>query len=118
VLVAGANPLRIFIHEQGLTRFATRPYEKATVKNKSKRYMHLTNYAVNKRNPKFNRESGDTGHKRSTHFTFTYLQEMGYDVDVLKADINDAIIKTILTVQPTLAHTYKSVQSDDPYNAM
>jgi hypothetical protein len=60
--------------------------------------MHLTNYAVNKRNPSFNRESGDTGHKRSSYFAFSYLQEMGHDVGRLKAEINDAIIKTVLTV--------------------
>jgi tubulin polyglutamylase TTLL6/13 len=71
--------------------------------------MHLTNYAVNKKNPAFNRENGDVGHKRSLEFTYAYLESIGHDVTQIKSAIHDSIIKTILTVQPTLAHTYKSV---------
>lgn len=53
VLVMGCDPLRLFIFEDGLVRFATEHYERPTQYNKKDRYKHLTNYAVNKHNEKF-----------------------------------------------------------------
>jgi tubulin polyglutamylase TTLL4 len=47
VLVSSYDPLRIYIFEEGLTRFATEKYS-TSMKELSKRYVHLTNYSVNK----------------------------------------------------------------------
>jgi tubulin polyglutamylase TTLL6/13 len=68
VLVAGCDPLRVYIYEEGLARFATEQYEQPSEKNKDNRFMHLTNYAVNKMNEKFvqnNDEDEEHSHKRS-----------------------------------------------------
>ena len=48
VLVTGLNPLRIFIHEDGLARFATECYEAPDRNNVGDKFRHLTNYAINK----------------------------------------------------------------------
>ena len=68
-LLKSVNPLKIFVYREGLARFATVKYEKPKKKNMKNMYMHLTNYAVNKRNPEFQyneEETNDaTGHKRS-----------------------------------------------------
>ena len=53
VLLYGVNPLRIYIHEQGIARFATEEYQAPTNSNLDNLYMHLTNYAINKFNDKF-----------------------------------------------------------------
>ena len=47
VVVTCFDPLRIYVFEEGLVRFATEQYKlnKRTIK---KRYTHLTNYSVNK----------------------------------------------------------------------
>lgn len=50
VLVTNVNPLRIFIHHQGLARFAT---EKFRLKAYNNPFIHLTNYAINKDNTNF-----------------------------------------------------------------
>ena len=69
VLLAGCDPLRIYIHEEGLTRLATEEYLPPSESNMSDMCMHLTNYAVNKNNPNFifneDSEDDDIGHKRS-----------------------------------------------------
>ena len=52
VLVASFDPLRIYLYEEGLTRFATEKYS-TTTSDLSKRYVHLTNYAVNKKAPNY-----------------------------------------------------------------
>lgn len=122
VLVAGCDPLRIFVHYDGLTRFATEEYSKPSLNNFEDMCMHLTNYAVNKNNPNFihneNPDDDDSGHKRSLQSTYDYLSDQGYDVEKLKKQIDDAIIKTLCSIQPTLAHHYKSCQPDDISNAM
>lgn len=48
VLVAGVDPLRIFIFRDGLARFATESYVAPNKENMEDVCMHLTNYAINK----------------------------------------------------------------------
>ena len=122
VLVAGCSPLRIFIHEDGLARFATEKYVPPKGKNLEDMCMHLTNYAINKNNSKFvfneDPEADDVGHKRSLAAVFEYLRSEGHDVDNLWKQIGDMTIKTLVSVQPSLAHCYKSCQPDEPTNSM
>lgn len=70
VLVAGSDPLKIFIHEEGIARFATQTYQVPKHSNLDEVYIHLTNYAINKNNPNFAQNDGtkhkdNEGHKRS-----------------------------------------------------
>jgi tubulin polyglutamylase TTLL6/13 len=53
VLLYGINPMKIYIFEDGLARFATTPYETPNQKNLNNMYMHLTNYAINKNSLNF-----------------------------------------------------------------
>lgn len=53
VLLMGVNPLRIFLFKDGLVRLATEPYVKPTEDNIGNLFMHLTNYAINKKNKQF-----------------------------------------------------------------
>jgi len=53
VLLAGCDPLRIYIYKEGLARFATEPYQRPMKDNLDNICMHLTNYAVNKDNDNF-----------------------------------------------------------------
>ena len=50
VVVTGLSDgkMHAFLHDEGLARFCTAPYEKPTKDNYKKAYMHLTNYSVNK----------------------------------------------------------------------
>jgi len=50
VLVSGVDPLRIYIHNEGLTRISTSSYN---LKNLSNRFAHLTNYSINKKSKVF-----------------------------------------------------------------
>jgi len=48
------DPLKIFLHKEGLVRFATQPYEKIDINSDKdmmkNMFIHLTNYALNKEN--------------------------------------------------------------------
>jgi tubulin polyglutamylase TTLL5 len=50
VAVTSFNPLRIYIYPEGLARFATEKYAPGDKENK---YMHLTNYSINKNSANF-----------------------------------------------------------------
>ena len=48
VLVTSFDPLKIFLFKEGLVRFATQKYSN-NPKTLEKRFIHLTNYSVNKK---------------------------------------------------------------------
>ena len=74
ILLAGCDPLRIYIYNDGLARFATEQYIQPSGKNLDNMCMHLTNYAINKGNSKFvfntSEENDGEGHKRSLKAVF------------------------------------------------
>ena len=51
VIVTSYEPLRVYVYKEGLSRFASEQY--STKFNKNNKYMHLTNYSINKKNSKF-----------------------------------------------------------------
>lgn len=53
VLLLGCDPLRVYIYNEGLARFATEPYKHPKQKNLKSACVHLTNYSLNKKNPNF-----------------------------------------------------------------
>lgn len=122
VLVTSCDPLRIYIYEEGLARFATEPYSQPNVSNINNMFIHLTNYAVNKGNPAFinnkDLESDNVGHKRSLKSLYKLLESQGHDVQIIKMRIEDIIVKTLCAIQPHLKKCYMGVQKDDLTRAM
>ncbi|KAI8927569.1 tubulin-tyrosine ligase family-domain-containing protein [Entophlyctis helioformis] len=58
VVVTSFDPLRLYLYENGLVRFASEDYKHSMAhKNVRNRFMHLTNYSVSKKNPA---KKGDT----------------------------------------------------------
>jgi hypothetical protein len=51
VAITSVNPLRIYLFEEGLTRFASEPYVAPGEDfNGDSKFVHLTNYSINKYN--------------------------------------------------------------------
>lgn len=81
----------MYIHEQGIARFATESYVPPRASNMENLYMHLTNYAINKHNTAFKQNHGgggqesefedeesdeeESGHKRSLHSIMKILMQ-------------------------------------------
>ncbi|XP_012867320.1 PREDICTED: tubulin polyglutamylase TTLL13-like [Dipodomys ordii] len=107
VLITSCDPLRIFMYEEGLARFATRPYVEPTNNNLEDVCMHLTNYAINKRNENFVRDDS-MGSKRKLSTLNAWLQEHSHDPRELWEDIEDIIIKTVISAHPVLRHNYRT----------
>lgn len=99
VLVAGCDPLRLFIYTEGLARLSTEKFEAPSPSNFDNLCMHLTNYAINKNSEKFVFNEDETkmniGHKRSMSSVFELLKSKGHDIDTLWMKIKQIVIKTL-----------------------
>ena len=102
VAVTCFDPLRIYMFHEGLTRFSTEKYNKSS-RFVNNRFMHLTNYSINKKNEHFvQNESADQdnyGNKWSLSALRNYLRKCGVDVDSLWRHIKDICIKTLLSIE-------------------
>lgn len=56
-MVVSVDPLRIYVHRNGLSRFCTEKYCEPEEKNIKNTFMHLTNYSINKFSSKFKENS-------------------------------------------------------------
>ena len=88
VLLYGINPMRIYVYEEGLARFATVPYEEPKYGNLNNMFMHLTNYAINKNSSNYkqneNAEGSGKSHKRGLKQIYKQMEQKGCDVETLK----------------------------------
>ncbi|KAM7137535.1 tubulin polyglutamylase TTLL6 isoform 1-T1 [Macrochelys suwanniensis] len=105
VLVTSCDPLRIFVFNEGLARFATSAYSDPSHSNLDDVCMHLTNYSINKHSTNFVRDE-DSGSKRKLSTFNKYMQKHGYDTDQMWLDIEDVIIKTLISAHPIIKHNY------------
>ena len=77
-VIVGCDPLKVYINKEGLARFATENYQTPNSANMNQKFMHLTNYSVNKSNQKFMQSEGVddiVSHKRtlSSIFQVAYI---------------------------------------------
>ncbi|CAF3048765.1 unnamed protein product [Rotaria sp. Silwood2] len=107
VAVTSCDPFRIFVYKDGLARFTTQQYEEPSNSNCKDIFMHLTNYAIQKRSDDFIRDE-DSGTKRRITTINRWLVEHGYDVAKLWADIDDVIIKVLISAHSVLKHNYRA----------
>ena len=73
-------------------------------------FVHLTNYALNKGNSNFKQAkdiNDEEGHKRSVTSLLNRLKSDSKDVESMWFDIKDIIVKTMLSIQRELSHSYR-----------
>lgn len=102
VLVTSVEPLKIFVFKDGIARFATEMYQS---NNYDRLYMHLTNYSINKKNKQFFQQNFEhiddemrPKVKRKISEIYDLLKQEGHDTSIIEDEINDILIKTILSV--------------------
>lgn len=60
----------------------------------------------------------DTGHKRLQSVVFDRMEKEGVDIENLEQQIEDIIVKTIISCQPELIHGYRTSQPSDFESSM
>ncbi|TDG97738.1 hypothetical protein EPR50_G00211180 [Perca flavescens] len=105
VLVTSCDPFSIFMFKEGLARFCTTKYNEPTHGNVDDVCMHLTNYSINKNSENFLRDE-DTGSKRKLSTLNKLLESISCNTDKMWNDIEDVIVKTLISAHPILKHNY------------
>ena len=72
--------------------------------------MHLTNYAINKSHEDYEKgETDNSGNKKFMTYVLDYIKKETENQQVWER-IKDLCIKTLIAVQPALAHNYKAAR--------
>merc|ERR1711892_354304 len=99
VLLTSIDPVKLYIYEEGLVRFATEEYTNSP-EEISNNFIHLTNYSVNKDSDEFvyNESPGDyTGHKWNLSTLWRYLSDvLGIDWRPVWDKTKEICLKTVL----------------------
>lgn len=110
VLVTSVDPLRMYIHNEGMARFCSEKYQKPKNRNLDQAFSHLTNYSLNKKNENFvqnvSPDQADQGSKRSLTSVYREIEKMGHSVPKLQKKIDDIMRLTLASIQPFLASNY------------
>ncbi|CAI5444719.1 unnamed protein product [Caenorhabditis angaria] len=107
--VPSLEPLRVYLYDQGLVRFASVPYS-SSVSTISNKYMHLTNYSINKL-----AEQDGVANKPVPKWTLThlweYFEKKGIDSTIIRKNIEDVIIKAFISCEkPIRDHIVKYLE--------
>ena len=109
VAVTSFFPLRVYIYEEGLARFATEAYRDDGYKNP---FIHLTNYSINKKSKKFalinqDLQDDDLHEAVGSKWTLTafrrFLQTSGVDDVLLWQRIENCLSKALLSIEAVCA---------------
>ena len=104
VLITSVNPIRAYVYDRGLVRFATTAYD-PRAKRGGKKSQFLTNTSINKKNAK-------KGELSSITWSFEHLrnhfEENGQSYDELFARIRTAISIVLLSAEVSWEKFYKT----------
>ncbi len=99
VLMTSLHPLRIYLYDEGLVRFASTEYAPDN-DSLGDVYMHLTNYSINKNSSTYcpNEDPDERkGHKWTLGSLWQHFAEIGVDSRAVWEKIRDMVIKTIIS---------------------
>jgi tubulin polyglutamylase TTLL6/13 len=117
ILITSCDPLRVYIFKDGLVRLCTEDYSPPTDVNLHKKFMHLSNYSINKMSEQFDgtgNENGESGSKRSVRWLLHWIENLKgkQTADELWAQIGNICLRTIISILPTLVREYKTTFPD------
>ncbi|EGT33722.1 hypothetical protein CAEBREN_32149 [Caenorhabditis brenneri] len=105
------EPLRVYIYDQGLVRFASVPYNPC-VASISNKYMHLTNYSINKL-AEADGVANKPVPKWSLHHLWDYFDQTGVDRNEIQRQIEDVIIKAFISCEkPIREHMSRFLEQE------
>uniref|UniRef100_A0A7N8XUU6 Tubulin tyrosine ligase-like family, member 2 n=1 Tax=Mastacembelus armatus TaxID=205130 RepID=A0A7N8XUU6_9TELE len=101
VCVKSFHPLTVYIHQEGLVRFATEKYSLSSLKNL---YAHLTNTSINKFGPFYKTQKERVG--QGCKWTLSKFRHFLHSQDInqllLWQRINNIVTLTLLTIAPSV----------------
>lgn len=104
-LVTCFDPLKVYLFKEGLVRFATQKYTNSQKATNTK-FIHLTNYSINKKNEDYVKNTGANGgnnaaedEENASKWNLAQLKQhfdkIGINFNTIMYRIKDVIIKTL-----------------------
>lgn len=110
------SPMQIFLYNDGLVRLATEKYKPDH--DLDDHYVHLTNYSLNKDNNEFDENKHKFRLKDILKGELTSTSSNGKvyrkHSKQIWAEIEQMVVKSVFTIQPQLAHLYRTSQAKEP----
>lgn len=109
VLVTSVNPLRIYLYDDGLVRFASNKYSNESTKVGDV-FTHLTNYSINKNSTSYLSNEDSTqaqGHKWTLKSLWRHFDAEGIDHSVIWEKIKDLMIKTLISAEGNMSSLFQ-----------
>ncbi|XP_013375254.1 PREDICTED: tubulin polyglutamylase TTLL4 isoform X3 [Chinchilla lanigera] len=81
-----------------------------SMKSLGNKFMHLTNYSINKKNTEYQANADETacqGHKWALKALWKYLSQKGINSDIIWEKIKDVVVKTIISSEPYVTNLLK-----------
>ena len=103
-----SNCCRLYLYKDGLVRFATKPFN-TNKRDLGDKFVHLTNYAVNKENESFEHSNNPdqfSGHKWSVSTFWRYLDQRGVNCHALWSKIRTIVVKTIICAHSDILSSF------------
>ncbi|CAG9857800.1 unnamed protein product [Phyllotreta striolata] len=101
VLVTSFHPLVVYLYPEGLARFASAKYS-SDAKDLKDRYMHLTNYSINKLSSQYTANedfNSCEGHKWTITKLLEVLETQNVDTKSLWRNLQQLVIKTLIACE-------------------
>lgn len=95
VYVSSLDPLKIYIYNDGLARFASVPY--CAEHSFNNQYMHLTNFSINKFAEKNGITDGTPDLKWKLAKFWKYVSDQGRDPNELWDKIKDVAVRAVIS---------------------
>lgn len=115
VLLTSIDPIKLYLYNDGLVRFATQPFT-IDENDLGNNFIHLTNYAINKNSEEFIQNENPSefeGHKWSLKTFWRYLESQGRSTKNLWKKIGDIVSKTIVCGHEGLLQSFKTEAESD-----
>ncbi len=125
VVVTCFEPLKAYLFPEGLVRLATQPYSTAKGSLK-KRFIHLTNFSINKKADNYKKNLGPGAESASTaqdteenemssKWSMEQLRQeyakLGIDYEELFKKIKLLCVKTLMSVEPQITTAMRTAKS-------
>ena len=109
LFITGYSPLKIYLFDNGLTRFCSEEYD-LDINKMTNRYIHLTNYSINKTSTKYEKNEDadkEEGNKWTLSTLIKHFKQNNIDFKPCWEKICDIMIKTILSITDSAIPTIK-----------
>jgi len=114
VVITSFNPLKIYLNNEGIIRIASEKFSLSVTEIENP-FIHLTNFAINEKNIKFNMNDKENFNSNIWNFSMfkNYLAKQNINFKTIYDKIKDIIIKSFLSFDQIYINKIEKLEIND-----